>query len=183
MIKNIYLTWLWIVLGLWNLVGCGLVNQDYALNVVEVGSTVSSLRNKYQNLRLVINARQETDPVFSEEEWGELESFDTIVQLIIQKMDIQLQVHSGSVDTQDMYFIWGMAKESYTRVRVIILNHLNDFDKETQAMFYIFDDRIKSLGKEVDELLANPTTSNINQAFTLIAGILETGFKILALIP
>ena len=161
------------------LAGCGTTYQKYALNSVSLARQTSAITSEYRQVEAALRQIQKTKHIFSDDEWRELLNVDAIMDMFISKLGFVR--NSSGASLSDVRYMYGMVVDGYSRARQVVANHWDEFTPSTQVLLGLFDGRVHDANEEINNLLANPTNENVEQAVTLMSGIVGDILKTLAI--
>lgn len=161
------------------LAACGPVSKQYAYDSGMVAVESSTLRQQYSNVERLLRQVQADKHMFDEQEWRELNNIDASIDMLIMKYDALSRFKTPEISIPDIQFMYHLAAESYTRGRQIIYNHWDEFQPSTQLMLSAFDKQAEETSGRIQHLINNPSNKNINEALTLISGIVSVAVKML----
>ena len=161
--------------------GCSAVQRNYAFSSSMIAVEASVLKNQYKKVESTLRAVQAEKGMFTDDEWRSLLNVDATIDMLILKYEALISLQSAEVTLADVSFMYQLAVEGYTMGREVIMAHWSEFQPSTQIMLNSFDTAAQETSGRVTELLNNPSNSNINEALTLISGILSIGVKMLGL--
>ncbi|RKY10482.1 MAG: hypothetical protein DRP56_00870 [Planctomycetota bacterium] len=159
--------------------GCTATHNQYAVSASMLAVEASVLKNQYKKVETAIRTAQDQKKMFSESEWRTLLNVDATLDMLVLKYEALTKLQYAEVSLPDVTFMYRLAVNGYTQGREVVMAHWDEFQPSSQIMLNAFDTQAQETSGRVTELLENPDNENINEALTLISGILSLGVKML----
>lgn len=162
-----------------SIIGCSPAIQSYVLDSGHIAVEASVLKNKYSNVEQLLRNTQEKKKMFSDAEWRQLLNVDATIDMLVMRYDAISKFEMKEISVSDVKFMWGLATEGYRQASEVVTAHWDEFEPSQKIMLNAYDKEAHDINDKIEKLINNPSNENINNAVTLIAGVLNVAIKIL----
>lgn len=142
-----------------------LANENFRDKILEI-------KSQYVQIRDITVTKTSS---FTTEEWNDLIIFNSLVKLLIQKLDNIQDI--DNLDIDEMKYLWRLTGDSYIKIRKIVSNRITSFDDETKNQLYAFDLNVLNINAHIQTVINNKDANVLK----LISNILIITLKIVKL--
>lgn len=157
---------------------CSTFSSKYTIDSVNTLTSLVVLKTQYQQALKIV---QDNLYKFTDEEKRNLFSVQANVAVLIEDLD-KLTRLNAIVTISEIQFMWKLAVDSYVTARPVVVAHFNEFTPIEQNILRTFDSQATITNKNIEMLLQDPTTENLNQALTMVTTLATIATHIVAIL-
>ncbi len=156
--------------------GCSQKHVEYTIDMAMINADYNLLVERYDVLRAFVISKWE---IFSEADKMKLSTINDNVERIINKVDILRSSRAYELSPADIGYMYTLGKQSYIMSKEIYMNYEPQMSQYEILSIKMFDDRVKDLDKQMNDLMYDPQNADINYTLVSILTVVSVGLKII----
>lgn len=156
--------------------GCSQKHVDYSIDVAMINADYNLLVERYDVLRAFVISKWE---IFSDADKMKLSTINDNVERIINKVDVLRSSRAYELSPADIGYMYTLGKQSYIMSKEIYMNYEPQMSQYEILSIKMFDDRVKELDKQMNDLMYDPKNADINYTLVSILTVVSVGLKLI----